>query len=330
MSLTLNVKRDVELVIEILIDRMHKIINSIKKEVFTLKTLRQYLYILLGSFLIAAGYVLFITPYQIVPGGVYGAGVALNYIFPGLEVGTWGLILDVPLLIIAFIFLGGHLGVKTIFAALALPAIMNGMTYFIGTDPVTMIGGVINLSDDVLLACIFGGCIIGIGVAFILKSHATSGGTDIVGMLISKFMHLPIARALLIVDSIVIIFGLIVIGDWKVPLYSLVTLFICLKVVDFILEGGSGDKLIFILSDKKDEIRSFIIDDLSRGGTFIKAQGMYSSADKDMIFVVISRRESILMQERVREIDEAAFMVVVNAHETLGDGFKAFEKKVGG
>ncbi len=309
---------------------MHKVITNLKKEIFTKKTLLQYLYILLGSFLIAAAYVLFITPYQIVPGGVYGAGVALNYIMPSMEVGTWGLILDIPLMIMAFILLGGHLGVKTIFAALTLPVIMNGLTYFLGTDPVTMLDGAINLSDDVLLSCMFGGVILGAGVAFILKSHATSGGTDIVGMIISKFMHMPIARALLIVDSIIIIFGLIVIGDWKVPLYSLVTLFICLKVVDFILEGGSDDKLIFILSEKNDEIRSFIIDDLSRGGTFVKAQGMYSREDKDMIFVVISRRESIMMQDKIREIDDKAFMVVINAHETLGDGFKAFEKKVGG
>ncbi len=304
--------------------------TQLRDKALVRKTIKQYFYILLGSFLIAAAFVLFITPYQIVPGGVYGTGVALNFIFPSIEVGTWGLMLDVPLLIIAFIFLGGNLGVKTIFAALTLPAIMNIMTYYVGSDPLVMLGGKINLMDDVLLACLFGGVIMGVGAAFIFKSHATSGGTDIIGMLFSKMMHIPIARAMLIVDSLVIVFGLIVIGDWKVPLYSLVTLFVSLKMVDLILEGGSSDKLVFILSSENEKIRTFIIDDLSRGGTYIKSHGMYTRNDKEMIFVVITRREIVRMQDFVHSVDPLAFMVVVNAHETLGDGFKAFEKKVGG
>ncbi len=304
--------------------------ETFRKNFFNKKTLLQYLYILLGGFLISAAYVLFVTPYHIVPGGVYGAGVALHYIIPELEVGTWGLLLDIPLMIIAFIFLGGHLGVKTIFAAVTLPLMMNGLTYWIGSDPSTMLGGTINLSNDVLLACIFGGVIMGAGVAFIFKSYATSGGTDIVGMLISKYMHIPIARAMLVVDSLIIVFGLIIIGDWKVPLYSLITVYISLQVVNFILDGGTDDKLLFVLSKNHDSIRDYIINDLSRGGTYIKASGMYSKEDKEMVFVVISRREIVRMQDKIREIDPQAFMVVVNAHETVGDGFKPFEKKVGG
>ncbi|MFI3286947.1 MAG: YitT family protein [Rikenellaceae bacterium] len=304
--------------------------TQLRDKALVKKAIKQYFYILLGSFLIAAAFVLFITPYQIVPGGVYGTGVALNFIFPSIEVGTWGLMLDVPLLIIAFIFLGGNLGVKTIVAAVSLPIIMNLLTYYIGSDPLLMLGGKINLTDDVLLSCLFGGVIMGVGAAFIFKSHATSGGTDIIGMLFSKMMHIPIARAMLIVDSLVIVFGLIVIGDWKVPLYSLVTLFVGLKMVDLILEGGSSDKLVFILSSENEKIRTFILDDLSRGGTYIKSHGMYTRQDKEMIFVVITRREIVRMQDFVHSVDPLAFMVVVNAHETLGDGFKAFEKKVGG
>ncbi len=309
---------------------MAKVIDNIKNIKVTKQDIKQYLFILLGGFLISAAYVLFVTPYKIVPGGVYGAGVALNYLFPSIQVGTWGLFLDIPLMIIAFIFLGGHLGAKTVFAALTLPVTMNLLEDLIGTDPLTMLGGSINLTDDVLLACMFGGVIMGVGVSFILKSHATSGGTDIIAMLISKFVHIPIARALLIVDSFVVVFGLIVLGDWKVPLYSLVTIFVCTKVIDLILEGGSTDKLVFILSEHHQKIKDYILVDLERGGTYIKASGMYTNADKEMVFVVISRRELSLIQDYVRSVDDKAFMVVVNAHETLGDGFKTFEKKVGG
>lgn len=309
---------------------MSKLLQNIKNFRITQKDLKQYLYVILGSILIAAAFVLFITPYKIVPGGVYGAGVVLNYMFPEVQVGTWGLCLDIPLMIIAFIFLGGHLGVKTILSALILPVIMNLMTSYVGSDPETMLGGAINLKDDVLLACMFGGVILGTGASFILRSHATSGGTDIIAMLVSKYSHMPIARALMTVDSLVVVFGLMVLGDWKVPLYSLVTIFVSTKVIDFFIEGPSGDKLLFILSDKHDEIREYIINDMERGGTYIKSTGMYTNNDKDMVFVVISRREIAILKEYVSSIDPMAFMVVVNAHETLGDGFKTYEKQVGG
>lgn len=293
--------------------------------------IKHWIYIVIGAVLISVAFVLFITPYKIVPGGVYGAGVVFNYIFPSIEVGTYGLMCDVPLLLISFWLFGGKFGAKTITAALIIPLIMDSMTYFIGDkDPVTMLGGSINLSNDMLLACLFGGVIMGVGVSLILKSHATSGGTDIIAMIISKYMHIPISRALLMVDSFVVLFGLIVFGDWKVPLYSLVTIFVCTKIVDFVLEGGSGDKLLFILSEKNEAIRSYIVDDMSRGGTIIKAAGMYTNAPKEMIFVVITRSEMAMIQDFVRQSDPQAFMVVVNAHETLGDGFKTFSERVGG
>lgn len=294
-----------------------------------LRQIKQWIYIVVGAALIAVAFVLFITPYQIVPGGVYGAGVVLNYLFPALEVGTYGLMLDIPLLITAFLVFGGKFGIKTIVAAILCPVIMDSLTYLIADkDPVTMLGGSINLSNDILLAALFGGVIMGVGLGLILKSRATSGGTDIVSMIVSRYAHIPISRAMLIVDSLVVFFGLVVFRDWLVPLYSLVTIFVCTKVIDFVIEGGSGDKLLFILSKENDAIRSFIITELERGGTFIKAAGMYTNAPKEMIFVVISRREMTLVEEFVHRCDPDAFMVVVNAHETLGDGFRRFEERV--
>lgn len=294
------------------------------------REIKDYAFVTLGSFLIAAAFVLFITPYNIVPGGVYGAGVVLNHLFESIEVGTWGLFMDVPLLITAFLIFGRMFGAKTIYAALMIPVVMNTMTHFIGSDPATMFGGQIDLSDDVLLSCLFGGVVTGLGSSLILKSRSTSGGTDIIAMMISRFVKMPIARALLIIDSSVVIFGLIVFGDWKLPLYSLVTIFVLTQVIDFVLEGGSGDKLAFILSDRHEEISKYIIDELSRGGTYIHSAGIYTQASKEMIFVVVSRREMTMLQDCVRQVDHKAFMIVVNAHETLGDGFKMFQDKVGG
>ncbi len=290
------------------------------------QTFRQWLYVVVGAALLATAFVLFITPYRIVPGGVYGMGVVLNYLFPKIQVGTYGLSMDIPLLIIAFRIFGARFGTKTIVAAVLTPLIMDTMTLLVGSDPATMLGGKIDLSDDVLLSCIFGGALMGAGVGLILKTHATSGGTDIVAMIVSKYLHMPISRAVLYVDSLVVLFGLVVLGDWKLPLYSLVTIFVSSRVIDYIVDGGSGDKLLFILSKKHDKIRDYILDGLERGGTYIKASGMYTGADKEMIFVVVSRREVPLMRDRIREVDPEAFMIVVDAHETLGEGFKTFEK----
>lgn len=292
----------------------------------TRQTVSQWLYVVVGAALLATAFVLFITPYRIVPGGVYGMGVVLNYLFPAVQVGTYGLSMDIPLLIIAFRIFGARFGTKTIVAAILTPLIMNGLTWIVGSDPATMFGGKIDLSNDVLLSCIFGGTLMGLGIGLILKTHATSGGTDIVAMIVSKYLHMPISRAVLYVDSLVVLFGLIVLGDWKLPLYSLVTIFVSSRVIDYIVDGGSGDKLLFILSDKHDQIRDYILDGLDRGGTYIKASGMYTGADKEMIFVVVSRREVSLMRDRIREVDPEAFMIVVDAHETLGEGFKTFEK----
>lgn len=290
------------------------------------QTVRQWLYVAVGAALLAAAFVLFITPYRIVPGGVYGMGVVLNYLFPAIQVGTYGLSMDIPLLLIAFRLFGARFGTKTIVAAVLTPLIMNAMTLFVGSDPATLLGGKIDLSDDVLLSCIFGGTLMGAGVGLILKTHATSGGTDIVAMILSRYLHLPISRAVLYVDSLVVLFGLVVLGDWRLPLYSLVTIFVSSRVIDYIVDGGSGDKLLFILSDRHDEIRDYILNGLDRGGTYIKASGMYTGAGKEMIFVVVSRREVSLIRDRIREVDAEAFMIVVDAHETLGEGFKTFEK----
>lgn len=279
----------------------------------------------------AAGYVLFITPYNIVPGGVYGLGISLHYMFPEIQVGTFGWALDVPLLVTSLWVFGGKIGMKTITAAFITPLFMNAPLWIWGeNNPVQMFISNMDLANDLLLSCIFGGVLIGLAMGLIFRTHATSGGTDIIGMIISKFMHIPLAKAIMFVDTIVVIFGLIVIGDWKLPLYSLIVIFIAAKVMNFVIEGGSTDKLLFILSKQNDSIKSLILNDLDRSGTYIHSAGMYTGDEREMIFLVISRRELSDVQDHIRKIDPSAFMVIVNAHETLGEGFKPFAERIGG
>ena len=302
-----------------------KIIFSPEK--FSSRWFKSWFYIVLGAFLLSAGFVLFVSPYRIIPGGVYGIGIVLHYLFPGIQVGTFGLFLDIPLLLTAFRIFGARFGAKTIVTALLTPLMMNTMTHFIGEDPATMLGGAIDLSHDILLSCIFGGILLGTGIGLILRTHATSGGTDIIAMIVHKFTQIPIARCMLIVDSCVVVLGLIVLKDWRIPLYSLITIYVMTKLIDYILDGGGSNKLLFILSEKHEMIRSLIIDKLDRSGTYIHSTGMYSMQDREMIFVVLNRNELPVVQDYIKEIDEKAFLVVMNAHEIYGEGFKPFIEK---
>lgn len=129
---------------------------------------------------------------------------------------------------------------------------------------------------------------------------------------------------MLLVDSLVVIFGMVVLGDWRLPLYSLVTIFVTTRVIDFIVDGASYDKLLFIISDRNDDIREYILEKMGRGGTFIKSSGMYTGAGREMIFLVVSRSEVSAIKGMIKEIDPQSFVVIVDAHQTYGDGFKAF------
>lgn len=296
--------------------------TSLTEKTFSLEWWKSWIFIILGSFLLSAGYVLFINPYYIVPGGVYGAGVVFHYIFQNIEVGTFGLMLDIPLLIITFLIFGGNFGTRTIGAALLTPLFMNTMTKLIGDVPSEMFGGRIDLSNEIILACVFGGILIGLGVGFVVRTQATTGGTDVLAMLVTKYVGIKFSNSILIVDSVVIIFGIIVIGDWLLPLYALTTLFVISKTISFVIDGESYDKLLFIISENNDIIRQFIIEDMRRGATSIKSHGVYSGKEKDMIFLVISRGELRSIQSKIKEVDPSAFVVVLNTTDTFGYGFK--------
>ena len=281
----------------------------------------------IGAFILAMGFVLFTNPYKIIPGGVYGLGRVLHHLIPSIQTGTFGLLFDVPLTITAILVFGRQFGAKTIYAALITPVFMNAMTSFLGEDPadgISIISTQFNFSDNVFFAALCGGLLIGVGCGFILRAGATSGGTDIISMLIVKFAKTKFSSAMFLVESTIVIIGMIVLGDWKLPLYSLISIFVCARAIDYVLEGASYDKLLFIISEKKEELKQYILVDMERGGTYIKSSGMYTGNDKDMIFLVISRREIDAVKEKIRALDPMAFVVVVDAYETYGDGFKPF------
>lgn len=291
----------------------------LKEKPFTRKWFISYSLIISGAFILAAGFVFFITPYKIVPGGVYGISIVLHYLF-GTPVGIVALMFDIPLTLLGIKFLGPRFGVKTV-VGFSLTAIF--------TDTLTWIWGFKPLVEgDALLSSIFGGVIVGLGLGLIFKSRATSGGSDIVAAIIAKYTKLPLGQLMILVDSVIVFFGLIVFQDWKIPLYSWIVIFITGKVIDAVLEGISYDKSLFIISEKHEEIRDKIINNLNRGGTFIDGKGMYNMAERKIIFTVVSRRELSMLQEYIHQIDPNAFMTIIDASEILGEGFKSLKEKV--
>ena len=307
--------------------------------------------IVLGCLIMAVGYSYFVSPYNIVPGGVYGMGIVLHNVFPSIQVGTFGYMIDVPLLASAIIVFGRQFGGRTLFAACLTPGLINLLSWIAfpnqealeALDPKQLFGGVIDLSNDLMLASLLGAVLIGLGVGLVLRNQATTGGTDIIAMYLQKFAKMKFSTGILLADSCVVLSGLLVIGfgvgsgadreaveggSWLLSFYSLITIYVSSRVLAYVIDGASYDKLLFIISENHHaELRDFIIEDMDRSGTYIKGKGMYTDQDREMIFVVVSRKEVHLVQNKVREIDPKAFMVVTDAYETFGEGFKQFPDK---
>ena len=331
--------------------RMSMNLKALLEPVGTFAWWRSMFAIVLGCLIMAVGYSYFVSPYNIVPGGVYGMGIVLHNVFPSIQVGTFGYMIDVPLLASAIIVFGRQFGGRTLFAACLTPGLINLLSWIAfpnqealeALDPKQLFGGVIDLSNDLMLASLLGAVLIGLGVGLVLRNQATTGGTDIIAMYLQKFAKMKFSTGILLADSCVVLSGLLVIGfgvgsgadreaveggSWLLSFYSLITIYVSSRVLAYVIDGASYDKLLFIISENHHaELRDFIIEDMDRSGTYTKGKGMYTDQDREMIFVVVSRKEVHLVQNKVREIDPKAFMVVTDAYETFGEGFKQFPDK---
>lgn len=297
-----------------------------KEKLFSREWFYNYGLIVLGCLIMSVGFNFFISPHHIVPGGVYGIGIVVNFLtegmFPamgadngGFPIGTLGFILNIPLTIIGIKVLGPRFGIKTVLGFVLCMIFMD----YVGIP-------IMPLVEDVLLSCVFGGVLIGFGLGLIFKARATSGGSDIIAMILAKYTRVSVGQLLIIVDSIIVLFGLLAFRDWKIPLYSWIVIYITGKVIDATMQGVNYEKSLFIISDKYQEIRNKIIIDLNRGGTVLKAEGMYNGNDRKVLFTNVNRREMAVLQDYIKEVDPAAFVTVINAHEIIGNGFKPFHE----
>lgn len=307
------------------------------------KAISGWFNIFLGCTILAAGFVYFINPYNIVPGGVYGASIVLHNLFPTIQVGTFGYMFDIPLLILSVILLGSKLGSRTIVAALFTPLAMNFLSWISypseealhALDPSQLLGGCMDMTDHLMLTSIIGAAVIGLGSGIVVRNQATTGGTDIVAMMLQKFCNLRFSRAILLVDGVVVLFGLLVIGfgignpddasqpSWHLSFYSLIAIFVTSRVVAYVINGEKNDKLLFVISDMNmTALHEYILKDLDRTATCIKSSGLYTKADKEMLFLVVSYKEVAGIKHKIKEVDPRAFVVVTDAYDTFGEGWK--------
>lgn len=299
-----------------------------RRKLFSTSWLLDYGMITAGSFVMAVGYVFFITPHKIVPGGVYGLGIIVHYLTKGMAfwpdgfpIGLFNLLVNIPLTYIGIRMLGPRFGVKTIYGFVSSSIFMDGITLMrmVGDAP---------LVQDVLLSCIFGGVLTGIGLGLIFKSKATSGGSDILAMIITKYTRIPIGQMLIWVDTAIVLVALAAFKEWQIPLYSIIVIYITGRAVDLLLEGANYNKAMIIISEEHEKIRDKIVIDLERGGTYLKGVGMYTNSEKSVIFTVVNRREVAILEEQIAAIDPHAFITIMDASEILGEGFRSLKHKL--
>ncbi len=282
--------------------------------------------ILLGAFIMAIGFIFFISPYKFAPGGVYGVSIVIHHLTvgmfefmpDGLPIGLTALAMDIPLTIIGTKVLGPRFGAKTIVGFVSLAIFTDILENFWGNKAL--------VENQPLLSAIYGGLLVGLGLGLVFRSRATSGGSDIIAMIIEKHTRMPLGQLMIIIDGIIVTLTLVAFKDWSLPLLSLIIIFITGKVIDIVLDGLSYNKGVIIISEKYDKIKQAIIKDINRGGTAIKANGLFKDNEKKIIFTVLRRREVEVLKEYIKNLDEKAFVTIFDTKEIIGNGFKPWTK----
>lgn len=273
---------------------------------------KEYIIITFGIALVAFSIEYFQAPNNIAAGGVTGIAIIANALMPNLSIGIVSLILNGVLFLVAIIFIGGKFGVKTIYSSLGLSGIIWGIEKFLSPTAIT---------NDLIIATIFGSLISALGLALVFNENASTGGTDILAKILNMFFHMEMGKSLLSVDFMITLASAFVFGI-DIALYSMLSIILLGLIVDRVIEGFNVCKSIFIISNNNDEISRYIIEKLERGCTFLNGVGAYSGKESNILYAVLSRNQFIKLKKFIKEIDPQAFITVGEVHEVLGEGFK--------
>ena len=276
------------------------------------ESLKEYVLILIGVLLVALALEYFFIPNNIAAGGLSGLAIVINHYIPSISTGPLVFIMDLFLFVIGFIFLGKNFGVKTIVASFSLAGMMTIIEKFFMPKALT---------EDLMLASIFGTLITAVGMGIVFNANSSTGGTDTIAKILNKYFHIDIGKSLLAVDFIVTLLSAITFGI-NIGLYGLLSVIINGIAIDKVIEGFHVCKEVIIISSKNDEISEFIMNELKRGCTFLKGVGGYSKTETYVLYAVLGRNEFIKLKQYISKVDTKAFITVGEVHEVMGEGFK--------
>ena len=281
-----------------------------RTQILIKKYLKEGIEIILGCALMALGTSLFLLPNQLSSGGFAGIATIIYYLF-NLPLGTTMLILNIPLIILTIIKVGKETAIKGVIGTIVLSTFIDIFETF---NPLT---------EDRLLACIYGGILIGLGTAIVLKANASTGGTDLLTYIIRAYKpHFKASNLIVMVDISIVFLNVLFFREIEIGLYSAIAIYLSGKMIDIVFEGIYFTKTMFIVSNKYKEIAQEIGKKLDRGSTAIYAKGMYTRERKMILWCVASRGEVAKIKDIAQEIDSKAFIVISSAREAWGKGFR--------
>ncbi len=268
----------------------------------------EYVYVIVGATIIAIGFNVFLLPNKVASGGVSGISTILHGLF-GWNPGLVQYAFNIPLFIAGVLFLGKKFGIKSFIGTITLPFIVLLTNSW---EPWT---------DNPLLGALFGGIVVGLGIGLVFKGNASTGGTDLLAQIITKFTGLSLGTSVLLIDGIIAVSAAIVF-DLEKGLYALIGLYVTTKTIDIIQLGFSQSKMVYIITMKQDEVRNAIYDEVKRGVTKLPAIGGYTGEERPVLMVVVYQTEFTKLKQLIKTVDPSAFVIVSDAYEVLGEGFK--------
>jgi uncharacterized membrane-anchored protein YitT (DUF2179 family) len=267
---------------------------------------------LVGSAVVGLAFSLFLLPHKVVPGGVSGAAMILNHLL-NLPVGLTTIVLNLPLFVLGVRVLGRLYGLKSFAGMLLSSGAIDFFTYVVPLQPAT---------DDVILACIFGGIVLGAGLGLVFRSGGSTGGTDILGMVLNRWTNLSTGSALLLIDFVIIALAGLAYGNLELALYGFLNVYVQIRVIDLVLEGVSYTRALMVVSDRAEEIARAITTRLGRGATLLQGTGAWSGSQRPVVLAVMSKKEIPAARELVESLDDRAFVIITDVYEVQGEGFR--------
>lgn len=273
-------------------------------------TIKNLLVITAGSLIYAAGVSLFLDPNHLAPGGVTGIAIILTY-FVGLQTGTWYFLINLPIVLLGFWRFGLRFIIKTFYAVAMVSVFTN------------LLAGFGAVTNDLILASLSGSVMMAVGIGLIFKTGATTGGTDIIIKVIrQKARHLKTGFLFQCFDVVVVICSGLVFRNVDIMLYALLTVMISGKVIDYVLYGPDEAKMIYIITENPEEIGQRLLNEMEVGCTYIQGKGGWTDRDKQVIMCAVHKKMTPQVEEIVKAGDPKAFMILTNATEIFGEGYK--------